>query len=86
MTEEMAQLLLAGITAIALAAWVAGVQFLLRSKRKPPTDDESQAVQSESELPANWVHTSAEVAGEPGTLANHSLARIMASGTTSVWP
>jgi hypothetical protein len=81
MTEETAQLLLALITAVALAAWVAGVQFMLRSKQKPPVDEELMTSQSDGELAGNWLHTSAEVAGEPASLAGKATALLAREGT-----
>lgn len=77
MSEETAQLILAIITVIAFTAWVAGLQFLLRSARKP-TDPDGPAM---PELPGNWLHTSAEVAGTPAELIEKATSLLVRDTT-----
>lgn len=77
MTSETAQLVLAIITAVAFAVWLAGVQFVWRSAQKPPSTDDEVLSAVEGQFPGNWVHDSVEVPGDPASLAARATARLV---------
>jgi hypothetical protein len=79
---DAAEVVLIALTVIAVVVWLAGLQFLARCQRTVRAAlDESQAAEP-AELPSgNRLTGSAEVDGQPGTLAAKA-ASILANGSS----
>ena len=73
-------LILYAITAIALVAWITGLQFLIASAREPRVDDEFSSHDTAKSLP---IQGTAEVEGEPETLASRAMSAL-AKGNAGV--
>ncbi len=80
MDSHTAHLILYAITAIALVAWITGLQFLIASAREPRVDDEFSSHDTAKSLP---IQGTAEVEGEPETLASRATSAL-AKGNAGV--
>jgi hypothetical protein len=87
MTVESAETLLYVITAAGALAWLAGLQFTLRSfpgiaSRR---DDSMQPLEEEEKRRVDWIYNSADVKGQPTELVSRATAALVA-GAIGIGP